>query len=240
MKRGAAAVIRNERNGPSVRRLESLGFELFTLPDPMVVPRDLSERELSVVKAPGSFDWVMFPDPLSVERLGSVAESEGIDLFEFDSCVICALGEAVADGLRFMQIHADVVPADLLESSIARSVTDYAGGDAALEDRTLLVIGSVAEAMPPGFPSAAFGEVETVWLYELASDGLGDLPRQKALFRGGAADAVFVSSAFDLVLLRVLERAHGFDVLGAGEELLCADELTKSALRELGLMARVV
>ncbi|QQS42052.1 MAG: hypothetical protein IPM63_03660 [Acidobacteriota bacterium] len=213
---------------------------MFALPDPGVVPRDPGEQELSLLEGPGRFDWVLFPDILSVERLGFLAESRGVDLFQFDSCVICALGEAVADQLRFIQLHADIIPSDLTERSIARSVADYAGGEPVLGKRTLLVIGSVEEALPRGLPIGSFGGIETLWLFELRRGGLQGFAREKALFKGGAADAVFVSSAYDLVLLRVLEQAHGFDVLGSGEEILCADELTKSALRELGLEARVV
>lgn len=240
MKRGAVAVIERQRNRPAIRRLESLGYAVVSVPGPMIEPRTPTRMELSFLGDPGQFDLVLFLDPISVERFSELAESEGIDVFEYDRPVICALGEAVADGLRFIQLHSDIIPASLVDGAVARSLIDFAGGETALAGQRALVIGSVREAMPPGVSLDLFGEVRSVWLSELKSDSIKGHAKIKALLAGGAIDAVFVSSAFDLVDLRVLTRAYGLEDLGSGPEIFCSNELIQAALTEVGLAARVL
>jgi uroporphyrinogen-III synthase len=67
------------------------------------------------------FDWVIFPDLHSVDFfLGQIGER-----FELDELRVCAFGEAVADKLRFSQLHADVIPSGLDDETVFAAISAY-------------------------------------------------------------------------------------------------------------------
>lgn len=84
-------------------------YNVTEIPQFLTHQRKLSEKETESIINFEKFDWLIFTDIFTVEYFLETLKQSEIDLYLLDEINICVLGEAVADRLRFEQIHADII-----------------------------------------------------------------------------------------------------------------------------------
>jgi uroporphyrinogen-III synthase len=187
-------------------------------------PDDLSE-----------FDWLIFPDVHAVEFFLQKLEEKRIDFFALDDLRVCAFGEAVSDRLRFVQLHADIIPARVDTDSVFSALRDYLFDEKEFEDlRILLPRENSARLELTQLLRQRKSIVTELPIYRLHKAGDSGLAKLKALLRGGAVDEfVFTSPAEISDLQNVLDEELAN--LLAGMSVSAVDEITFQTLHEYGL-----
>ncbi|HUF05166.1 MAG TPA: uroporphyrinogen-III synthase [Aridibacter sp.] len=240
MKNRSTAVIRNARNARKIARLEALGYEILAAPSIEFRSRELSLKELADLASPGVYDCVIFGDERAVESFQEIAEESSIDIYGYDEPTIVAIGEPVADRLRFLQLHADVIPSRIDPASVFESISAYFEGGRSLEDSSFLVAATVGTTrIPMGSLRAAGAEADTVFFSEIEVVKQNDLAKMKALVIGGGIDLVYFGSTYDVFEVEVLATCS-LDLFEGGARAVCSDELTLAALGEAGLEAEMI
>jgi uroporphyrinogen-III synthase len=129
-------------------------------------------------------------------------EENAIDLFEMDSIQVCAFGEAVADCLRFVQLHADVIPTSVEAASVFLALSDYIGKDELSSLKFLLAkeISQEFEIKEKLVESGA--SVVELPIYQAKISRADETGKLKVLLKGGAIDEFIFSAPTDLVALK--------------------------------------
>lgn len=232
MAKRTTAVLDTAGNRSAAAAFREAGDELILLPD--LVPERPGER----VKgwAPGHFDWLVFHDIRSVPAFSDAAGAAGIDIFELDRVMVCARGEAVADQLRFLQLHADLVPANVSPEGVTAAMIDYVGGRQHMEGIRVLMIYSGDH--PPAY-ARELGEIGAdateLPVLQFSTDDTGISAKACALILGGAADRLYVGSAADVYDLEAVFRPTALAEAVKDTEVCAADPSAASALREAGI-----
>lgn len=243
MKIGSIAVIDNEQNGREIRRLASMGYNVVRLPPVVLTPVALSAKDLASISAADTFDIAVFSDERAVDLLAGVADAADIDLFVFDGVTTVVSGEPVADRLRFLQLHADIIPSPAPGDGMCEAVKEYLGGEEDLSEASVLIFQTVE--MDDGNRIAATladaGASVTKVIFAEAAVGDGrEAAKLKALSIGGGFEAVHYAATYDVYDLALLEALTGADLFSGGATATCPDDLVKDALRERGIEARII
>lgn len=189
-------------NKKIIAELERRGAKVFLFPPLATEKAVLDEKAKSVIKNLDRFDWIIFPDVLTVEYFLEILPENEIDLFAMDSLGVCAFGEAVADRLRFAQLHADVIPTSIDAANTFRALSEYVGKDKLSGLKILLPkeISFVYEIEQKLIESGA--GVVGLPVYQAKISAANEIAKLKALVRGGAVDEFVFSSPSDLIALQ--------------------------------------
>ncbi len=197
----------------------------------------LTQETETLLKNLNNFDWLVFPDVYAAEYFIENLTKFGIDLFELDSLRVCACGEAVADRLRFSQLHADVIPPTINTLDVLKSICDYVFDQAEFENLRFLIIHGKEYA------SDLSDELESlksfvmnlpVYSFEIADKS--EIPKLKALLKGGAIDEFIFSSHFDVISLAQLFQTENLSDMLAGIRLTANNESSRKSLQEFRLI----
>jgi uroporphyrinogen-III synthase len=212
----------------SVRKIEMIIF-------PQIITTEL-ENTGSFSLLPDEFDWLVFPDVYAVEYFVGALEKAGIDLFELDAVRVLAYGEAVSDRLRFSQIHADVIPPTVKTPDVLRALKDYIFGDDDFEQlRFLILHEKTAEIELAGELRELGAAVTNFPVYSAIISDPAEIPRLKALLKGGAIDEFIFSSYTDVLNLAQMFQTENLTELLEGITLTAADNATRQSLLEFRL-----
>jgi uroporphyrinogen-III synthase len=176
------------------------------------------------------FDWLIFPDVYAVEYFVGALEKLGVDLYELDALRVLAYGEAVADRLRFSQLHADVIPSSIKTSDVWQALEDYIFEEfdqlsfLVLQERTAKI--EIVEKLP---------RVTELPIYSAEIADETAIPKLKALLKGGAIDEFIFSSHYDVLNLAQIFQTENLAELLEGIELTATDNLTLQSLQEFRL-----
>ena len=189
-------------NKKIIARLNETGTDYFLFP-PLETEKVFldDEKKMSAINI-SEFDWLIFSDVLAVDYFLDFLSVNEVDFFELDAVRICAFGEAVADRLRFGQIHADVIPTDFETGSIFTNIKSYVG-DGNLTDLRFLLI----KEHPSDFEIAdvlreQHAEVFALPIYQTLIADKTENVRLKTLIKGGAVDEFIFSAPEDLIALK--------------------------------------
>jgi uroporphyrinogen III methyltransferase / synthase len=230
------------RNRKTIAGLTAGGADVLIFPAVETAPVDASGTDSMLSEALSSFDWLVFPDVLTVDYLIERLRQMEIDPFELDALRVCAAGEAVADRLRFVQVHADVVPARLDAESVCAAVAEYSGGE--LENlRFCLALDKSGPSALAEKLRAAGAEIVEIPIYEAHFADQAAALKLKTLLRGGAVDEFVFSAAEDLIGLAALfpgespaEMLRGTSVSATSESIFL--HLQQCGLRPLYFNAK--
>jgi uroporphyrinogen-III synthase len=103
------ALFSNPASRKIVARLEQNGARVFQFAPIQVEKINFQENLNFINDQLTKFDWLIFPDVFTVDFFLEILEESEIDVFDLDSIRVLAFGEAVADRLRFAQLHADII-----------------------------------------------------------------------------------------------------------------------------------
>lgn len=217
-----------------ISRLKQRGENVLIFPAVKAERSELPEKQTAFLKKTAQFDWTILADVLAADFFIEILSELDVDFFELDNARICAVGEAVADRLRFVQIHADVIPSKINDEAVFSAISDYAGTE--LKDLRFLLVGGnytgsgVAEKLKSeGAP------VEELIIYqaELMDDSAH--AKLKSLLKGGAVDEFIFSSPEDLLSLKILFSGESPAEILSEIRVSAASEVVFQTLQEAGL-----
>jgi uroporphyrinogen-III synthase len=196
------ALFSNPTNKKIIAELEKQGAKVFLFP-PLETERTvLDEESAAAIKNLSSFDWMIFPDVLTVEYFLEILQENEIDLFEMDLVQVCAFGESVADRLRFVQLHADVIPNSVEAGSVFLALSDYIGQNAFRNLKFLLPKETSQQFEIKKKLIEIGANVFELPIYQAKVSITDKITKLKTLLKGGAIDEFVFSSPTDLIALQ--------------------------------------
>jgi len=155
------------------------------------------------------------------------------DFFELDNLTVCALGEAVSDRLRFIQVHADVIPSDLRDESVFQAISQFVGGH--LADLKILAVTEESRKNPfIEMLSAKRASVEILPLYKMSFPDATPNIKLKTLLKGGAIDELVFSTAEDFQALKFLFGEEKIPEILSDTQISATSEIVFQTLQENG------
>jgi uroporphyrinogen-III synthase len=181
------------------------------------------------------FDWIIFPDLYAVDFFLSLLEENSIDLFELDAAQVLTLGEAVADRLRFVQLHADVIPPTIETETIFAALTDYLGKENLNGLRVVVPKESDFDFELKDKLIDAGATVKEIAVYQASVAEKNVTANLKALLKGGAIDEFIISAPEDVVSLKHYLSPDDLRAGFAGVRVSGTNEISMQTLRENNL-----
>ncbi len=192
----------------------------------------LNEEKIALLKNINVFDWLIFTDVLAVDYFLETLTENEIDFFELDAVRVCAFGEAVADRLRFDQIHADLIPNSLTAESIFSNISVYVG-ESGLVDLKFLLIKEISTNFEINeLLKKKNIELTELLIYKAKDFDKNNIARLKTLIKGGAIDEFVFSSPEDLIALKNCFAGEDLEKLFAEVKISAVDANTFQNLKE--------
>lgn len=212
-------------------KLENAGASVISFPrfEAELISSDYSRETFEDIK---KIDWIIFPDVFTVDFFLEILRANDVDLFDLDEIRVCALGEVVSDRLRFVQLHADVIPNTIETDNVLSAMQSYIfegnfSGLKILLPQRFNAADDVAEALKKNG-----AEVFQLPVYKINPPAQTDISKLKALLKGGAIDEFVFSSPEDFIFLRHLFDEDLPSRILAGIKITAADGLIFQTARE--------
>jgi uroporphyrinogen-III synthase len=223
-------LIKNDINKRLISDLGQRGDSLILFPEIETTAvgadnvLDLSGFGLSGFGLSG-FGWIIFPDLHCVDFfLDRITEK-----FTLDDLRVCAFGEAVADKLRFAQLHADVIPAKIDSEGVFSAIAAYASP----QGLNILLPKKESANLPLAeLLTAAGAQVFAMPVYRIRESP--ETTRLRSLLIGGAVDEFIFNSPQD-----VFELANYADPGTLKITFSSSNEPASQTLREFQLSAAI-
>lgn len=230
------ALFSTPANKKIISELEKSGNQIFRFPPLEIEALIPDERLIAVLKNLDAVDWIIFPDVLSVDFFLQILEKYEIDLFEMDSVQVCAFGESVADRLRFVQLHADVIPTSISPTNIFIALSDFIGKE--LSNLKFLLPKELSSKYKIEKKLVENGTILVeLPIYRATISRNQEITRLKALFRGGAIDEFIISSPVDLIALKIYFDREPLEITFSDAGVSATDKSAFRALCEHNLKA---
>lgn len=232
------ALFSNPANRKLVAQIEQTGAKVFQFE--RIQPEKLNvDAGLELIKSGlNTFDWIIFPDIYAVEYFLEMMEENEIDLFELDEIRVLAAGEAVADRLRFVQLHADIIPQTIEPETIFSSLLSYTGTANLANLKCLIPKESAFDGTLKKILIDAGAYITELAVYQAHIEDKNKTANLKALLKGGAIDEFIFTSAEDIMSIKFYvfpEKLTGLfpETIASG-----IDEITMQTLRENDLHSK--
>lgn len=225
------ALFATSRNQKLISGLEKQKKKVLLFPCILTEKIDFRENAVLNFQNPANFDWIIFADLLTVDYFIEDLRRREIDLFELDHLRICALGEAVADRLRFEQIHTDLIPAKIDPEAIFSVISQYLSED--LRGLRFLLVKEVSAKFEAAERLQASGAtLAECAVYKARFEDQKGIAKLKTLLRGGAIDEFIFSAPEDLLSLKYLLQEENLAAALGDQKISATDENTFHALSE--------
>jgi uroporphyrinogen-III synthase len=230
------ALFADSGNKKIVAELENAGAQIIEFPPlatEKIEPGESSVEQLSRLK---SFDWIIFPDVLSVDFFLQTLEENAVDFFELDEIRVCALGEVVSDRLRFAQLHADVIPSKIKSEDVLSALKNYIAAEDFKNLKFLLPKERSFESdMKKQLIQAGAEEVCDLPVYQIKVSKENEFSKLKALVKGGAIDEFVFTSPTDFIYLNYIFGGEPLARVLSGIVISAADGNVYQTIRENNL-----
>ncbi len=219
-------------NRKLIGELESGGAKVFQFPPIETEKVILDKTSINYLQNLMNFDWIIFPDVFAVDYFLQALEVCGVDYFELDAVSVYALGEAVADRLRFVQLHADLIPNFVQTESVFLTLTNFISqnGFENLHFLLLKEIFSSIEITKKLTENKAI--VTELPIYQALITDKREVAKLKVLLTNGAIDEFIFSSPTDLISLKCLFWDDSMSEILSETEVSATDEVMLQALKE--------
>ncbi|NNE99689.1 MAG: hypothetical protein HKN25_11775 [Pyrinomonadaceae bacterium] len=228
-------------NAKHIAAFKQKGADILRIPYVSTGPIEIGNVAETAIANLEEFDWIFFPDIYTVDIFFQLLKHSKIDPYKLDELSVCAFGEAVADRLRFVQVHSDLIPARLDVESLFKAVQDYVSDPVRI--RALRIL----------FPKAKQSEYEIVnylrgvvkQVFEIgvySSGGVSEIERTKVktLINSGAIDEFVFFNVDDVQRLLLLffpeNLSHGLNAI----RVTTVDAGAFQSLREHGLKPQLL
>lgn len=196
------ALFETSLNKKIIARLKETNADFFLFPALATEPLTMDEEKIELVRNINIFDWLIFTDVTTVDYFTDVLTANGIDFFELDALRLCACGEAVADRLRYVQIHADIIPTDFESAALYANIAAYVGEDHLTDLKFLLIKENMAAFEISTLLRKKNAELTELSVYRALIPDKTLIVRLKTLLSGGAVDEFIFSAPEDLIALK--------------------------------------
>ncbi len=213
-----------------ISELEKNGAGIVLFPEFTEEKIDFDE---SLIENLQNFEWIIFQDIFTADIFLESLKESGFDLYEFDNFRILAAGEAVADRLRFEQIHSDIIPTNLSPEAMFQAVSDYESNLNGAKFLVLKQSGSKNELS--GLLKNAGAEVSEKAVYRLNFADESELSKLKALIKGGAIDKIVFAAPEEILAFKKIFSMENLREILRETEVSAIDEVTRKSLWENGL-----
>jgi len=221
-----------------VEKLEKNGSKIFQFAPLESVKIESEENVETIVNALAQYDWIIFTDVFAVGYFLEILEKKAIDLFELDEIGVVACGEAVADRLRFVQLHADIITNSEDANIVFSAISSYVGETEIAETRFLIF-------KEKGFSSAlkeklceAKAKASEIPIYQLRNNDKKEIAKLKTLLKGGAIDEFVFTSPEDVVYIKNYVEPEQLDEILHETTISAANEVTLQTLTQNNLKAQ--
>lgn len=196
------ALFANAANRKLVADLKNTGAKVFEFPPLESEKIALDESSIEIINNLSEFDWLIFPDVLAADYFLEHLEANEIDLFEIDFLRTFALGEAIADRLRFVQIHADVIPSTIETEQVISTFVDYVGVKELEKLKILFPIENTAANDLTGKLREKGVTIVELPIYKTEFTNRQEITRLKILLESGAVDEFIFTAPTDFIALQ--------------------------------------
>ena len=228
------ALFPNESIKKILSKLEDAGAQIIKFPllESETVTDETSFEHLENLQR---FDWIIFPDVLTVDFFLQILEENEIDFFDLDEILVCAFGETVSDRLRFAQLHADVIPNTVETENVLSALNNYIA-EREIGDLKFLLLKEInSESEIKNELIKAGAEIFELPVYQIKFPKEIEIPKLKALLKGGAIDEFIFSAPTDFIALKYIFNNESMASIFAEIEVSAADGLIFQAAREQNL-----
>lgn len=229
------ALFANPASRKIVGELENSNADVISFPPIKTEKNRLDETAIETLKNLHSFDWLIFPDVLTVEYFLETLEENHIDLFELDFTRVCAAGESVADRLRYSSIHSDVIPQTVEADDILSAIINYVGEGNLGSLRFLFPkeISTREELTERLNAKGAFVSEMPIYAADISRNLA--TTKLKTLLKGGAIDEFILTAPDDFVALKHYFKNESFSEIFSEIKVSAADGAMLQAARENNL-----
>ena len=219
-------------NRKLIDKLESSGAKVFQFPPIETEKVILNETSINYLHNLTSFDWIIFPDVFAVEYFLQALEEFSVDFFELDAVKVCVFGEAVADRLRFVQLHADLIPNFVETENIFAAIKNYISQNVLENLRFLLLKETDAEIELTEILTENKAFVTELPIYQARIKDKREVSKLKTLLAGGAIDEFIFSSPTDIIALKYLFSVDEISEVFNEIKVSATDEVMFQMLKE--------
>ena len=196
------AIFANPAHRRLIDELEKKGSNVFQFA-PLKTEKIESAKNIEIIKnALTEFDWIVFPDVYTVEYFLEILEKQAIDLFELDEILVLACGEAIADRLRFVQLHADIITTSG-DANVVFSILSNYVGESEMANTSFFIPKEIE--FSSGLKEKlieANAKVTEMPIYQIIKTDKMEIAKLKTLLKGGAIDEFIFTSAEDVVFIK--------------------------------------
>lgn len=229
-------IFKNPSNKKLIELLKSQGKNVFEFRVLQPKKTDLKNDDLKRLEDIAAFDWIIFSDIWTVEIFLEILEEYGIELFDLDNLRICSNGEAVADRLRFRQIHSDVIPPKNSAKVVFTAVSEYIFEERELSDLSFLIIKANGDDSElADLLAETSSEIIELEVYEIENRNDSEFSKLKALIVGGAVDEIMFNSPEDVFSLYKIIGKNDFVRILTEIEIHAVNEISYQTLREFDI-----
>jgi uroporphyrinogen-III synthase len=229
------ALFANPSSRKLITEMEKLKIEIKVFPPVEIEKNILNPHEKEILSNLKNYDWLIFQDVPAVDFFLENLEENAIDAFELDYLRICAIGETVADRLRFSAVHSDVITKTSVCETVLTEMIDYIGENELSELKILIPKSNLHDELPQQLKTKV-AQITVLPIYTV-KDSCGNLEATKlnVLLKSGAVDEFIFASPVDLIALKHrLKNENLLDIL-AEVEVSAVDSQTLQMLREQNL-----
>jgi len=195
------AIFANPAHRKLISELESSGSKVFQF-TALKTEKIESETAAKIIgNVLEEYDWIIFEDVYSVDYFLEILEEQGTDFYELDALRVLAYGEAVADRLRFVRLHADIITKSRKTNKVFSTLISYIG-----ESEIAKLNFFIPKALEYGsglkdklIESQA--RVTELSIYQMLTTDKKETAKIKALIKGGAIDEFIFTSPEDVLSL---------------------------------------
>jgi len=232
------AMFANPAHRKLAAELEKNGSKVFLFAPPETRRIESETNTKIIVIAHNEFDWIIFPDVYTVEYFLEILEEKGLDLFELDAVHVTAYGEAVADKLRFAQLHADIIITNSEETNaVFSTLTNYVG-ESEMTNLSFFIPKEI------GFSSGlkeklikAGAKVTELPIYQIVINEKKEITKMKTLLKGGAIDEFIFTSPEDVISIKHYVYPEILSEILTETKVTGINEITTQTLSENNLSA---
>jgi uroporphyrinogen-III synthase len=226
------ALFANPGNKKIVAELENAGARIIEFPPLEAEKIEPGENLIEPQKNLVEFDWIIFPDVLTVDFFLQILEEKAIDFFELDEIRVCAFGEVVSDRLRFAQLHADVIPSTIRTEDVLSALKNYIAPNGFKNLKFLLPQEIFFRNEIKNQLSKTGAEVYELPVYQIKISKENEISKLKVLLKGGAIDEFIFSAPTDFIHLNYIFSGEPLARIFAGVEISATGGIVYQTVRE--------
>jgi len=223
----------NPINNKLISELKKKGEDVLLFPLIETEKVELTETAAKNLKNLTVFDWIIFTDVFAADYFIEALREREIDFFELDNLTVCAIGETVADRLRFVQVHADVIPSKINVEAVFSEISQFVGGNFG-GLRFLIINERSSDLTLIEKLKAEQAIVEELPLYKAEFEEKSEVIKLKTLLKNGAVDEFIFSSPDDLPSLKFLTSEADLTRLLSEIRVSAVSEIVYQSLQENG------